>query len=77
MKTTNYFKNYVVPKRPYLKEEWLERAAKSPLKREVQSDGRIRTWIYVEEMGKYIRVVFLEDGETVHNAFPDRRFKGG
>ena len=29
-----------------------------------------------EEMnGKYLRVVLLADGETVHNAFLDRRFK--
>ncbi len=24
---------------------------------------------------KYLRVVTLEDGQTVHNAFPDRDFK--
>jgi hypothetical protein len=77
MKTTNDFKHHVMPKRSYLKDAWLERAFKSPLKRETQSDGRIRAWIYVEEVGKYLRVVFLEDGETVHNAFPDRRFKEG
>jgi hypothetical protein len=29
---------------------------------------------YIEELGKYLRVVTLEDGETVHNAFPDRDF---
>jgi hypothetical protein len=29
-----------------------------------------------DELGKYLRVVVLEDGETIHNAFPDRRFKG-
>ncbi|GJQ22155.1 MAG: hypothetical protein HBSIN02_25100 [Bacteroidia bacterium] len=38
---------------------------------------RIRYWGYVEELGKYLRVVTLEDGETVHNAFPDRDFKEG
>jgi len=41
-----------------------------------QGDGRVRHWIYVEELGKYLRVVTLEDGETVHNAFPDRHFRG-
>jgi hypothetical protein len=55
---------------------WVERAVKNPLKQEVQEDGRIRYWIYVEEMGKYQRVICLEDGQTIHNAFPDRRFKG-
>ena len=48
MKTTYYFKTHVMPKRPYLRMEWLERAAQSPLKQVVQPDGRIRTWIYVE-----------------------------
>ena len=28
-----------------------------------------------EESGKYLRVVLLADGETVHNAFFDRGFK--
>ena len=46
-----------------------------PLKTEVQTDGRIRKWSYIEEMGKYLRVSLLEDGETVHNAFFDRGFK--
>lgn len=47
----------------------------SPIKTEVQSDGRIRKWSFIEETGKYLRVVLLEDGETVHNAFFDRYFK--
>jgi len=55
--------------------EWCERALRQPLRREVQPDGRVRYWIYIEELGKYLRVVTLADGETVHNAFPDRRFK--
>ena len=76
METTNYFKTHVMRKRPYIKMEWLEMAAKDPLKQEVQPDGRIRCWIYVEEVGKYVRVVFMENGE-VHNAFFDRCFKRG
>lgn len=36
----------------------------------------VRHWIFVKEIGKYLRVVTLEDGETIHNAFPDRDFKG-
>jgi hypothetical protein len=32
-------------------------------------------WIQVPEMeNRYLRVILLEDGETVHNAFLDRRF---
>ena len=45
------------------------------MKREVQKDGRIRLWGRVEEFdNRIIRVVLLEDGVTVLNAFPDRRF---
>lgn len=76
MKTTRYFEEQVIRKRPYIKREWLENALKVAVKLERQEDGRLRAWIWVEEMGKYLRVVFLEDGETVHNVFPDRRFKG-
>jgi len=39
-------------------------------------DGRIRHWGIVPELqGKVLRVVTLEDGETIHNAFPDRNFR--
>ena len=42
-------------------------------------DGRIRFWLKVEEMSqdrsRYLRVVTLEDGQTVHNAFLDRDFR--
>jgi hypothetical protein len=42
----------------------------------VQADGRIRRWSAIPEAeGKFLRVVLLADGETVHNAFFDRRFK--
>ena len=76
MKTTRYFEEEVLRKRPYLQREWCARALREPLRREIQpEDGRIRHWIFVEELGRYLRVVTLEDGETVHNAFPDRNFQ--
>lgn len=40
-----------------------------------ENDDRIRYWGYVQELDKYLRVVTLADGKTVHNAFPDRDFK--
>jgi hypothetical protein len=41
----------------------------------LQADGRIRRWARVPEMeNRYLRVILLADGETVHNAFFDRRF---
>lgn len=48
---------------------------RSPFKTETQSDGRIRKWARIPETGKFLRVILLEDGETVHNAFFDRTFK--
>lgn len=37
--------------------------------------GRIRRWVLIPEReGRYLRVVLLADGETVHNAFFDRGF---
>lgn len=76
MKTTRYFEEQVLRKRSYLKREWCERTLRAYAHREMQPDGRIRYWVYIEELGKYLRVVTLADGETIHNAFPDRRFKG-
>lgn len=76
MKCTQYFlflKNR--PDRVVIKEEWILETIANPLKHEIQSDGRIRKWSYIEEAGKYLRVIILDDGETVHNAFFDRRFK--
>ncbi len=73
---TDYFRDNVLPKRPYIRLEWCVAALTSPLRREVQpEDGRVRYWVFVTELGKYLRVVTLEDGVTIHNAFPDRRFK--
>jgi hypothetical protein len=76
MKFTEYFKNKVLQKRPYIKMEWIEKALSEPIKIEKQVDiNRIRYWVYIDEIDKYLRVVTLNDGETVHNAFPDRSFK--
>ena len=75
MKTTLYFKEQVLRKRPYLKLAWINKALKNPEHKEVQRDGRIRYFIYVSELGKYLRVITLSDGKTVHNAFPDSKFK--
>jgi len=76
MKTTRYFREQVLRKRPYIQPEWCERILARPLARAVQPDGRIRFWGIVPELeGRALRVVTLADGETVHNAFPDRDFK--
>jgi hypothetical protein len=50
-----------------------------PIRRELQSDGRVRYWGLVnvaeEAEPRVLRVVTLSDGETVHNAFFDRGFR--
>ncbi|HEX8486216.1 hypothetical protein [Sphingomonas sp.] len=78
MKTTRYFDEQVLRKRPYLRAEWIEATLTHPAHRIDQPDGRIRLWRRVElEDGKayMLRVVTLADGETVHNAFFDRDAK--
>ncbi|KQC15070.1 MAG: hypothetical protein APR63_12785 [Desulfuromonas sp. SDB] len=78
MKTTKYF-DYTRNRsdRLKIKEEWIIYVMENPEKIEIQSDGRIRKWAKIEETFKYLRVIILEDGETVHNAFFDRSFKEG
>jgi hypothetical protein len=75
VKTTRYFEFVVRGRRPYLRVEWIGQVLDRPEHREVQGDGRIRRWGYIPELKRYLRVVTLPDGETVHNAFPDRRFE--
>ena len=75
MKTTRYFEEQVLRKRPYIKREWCRDVLAAPIRREVQADGRVRHWGNVEEMSRFLRVVTLADGETVHNAFFDRNFR--
>lgn len=75
MKKTRYFDEQVLRKRPYLRTNWIEAALVRPLRREIQPDGRVRYWAWVSAEERYLRVVTLEYGETVHNAFFDRNFE--
>ena len=76
LKFTRYFEAIRIrPDRAMIRDEWIERAVSAPYREVVQADGRIRRWIQVAEMeNRYLRVILLPDGETVHNAFFDRRF---
>ena len=80
MKTTRYFQyTRKRPDRILIKDDWIEFVINNPVKVEVQSDGRIRKWAKITEVNKYLRVILLDDGETVHNAFLielSRRNKG-
>lgn len=63
------------PTRAIIQGEWIQRVIDHPAKETRQQDGRIRRWGPIAEMGgKYLRVILLADGETVHNAFFDRSF---
>lgn len=76
MKFTQYFLyTRQRPDRARIKMEWIVQTVFHPQTSEIQQDGRVRKWAYIEEEGKYLRVILLEDGETVHNAFLDRNHK--
>ncbi len=73
---TTYFDREVLRKRPYLKKEWCIRVLENPLRVEKQENNRYRFWGTVDELeGRVLRVVTLKDKRTIHNAFPDRRFR--
>ena len=76
MKTSRYFDHTRSRSdRQQIRNEWILEAIRDPIEVSVQNDGRIRKWTWVEEKGRFLRVVLLEDGETVHNAFFDRRYQ--
>ena len=81
LKTTRYFEEQVLRKRPYIERAWCDDILAAPIRREIQTDGRIRHWGRISLPGearpRFLRVVTLEDGETVHNAFFDRNFREG
>ncbi|OFV96292.1 MAG: hypothetical protein A3F68_09755 [Acidobacteria bacterium RIFCSPLOWO2_12_FULL_54_10] len=76
MKSTQYFQAmHLRPDRAIIRMDWIQRVVEHPVKEIIQGDGRIRRWASIAEMeGRYLRVILLPDGETVHNAFFDRSF---
>jgi hypothetical protein len=74
---TTYFETKVLDKRPYLARAMCIRVVRDPVRVELQSDAqRVRFWAGVPELnGRVLRVVTLADRTTIHNAFPDRRFR--
>ena len=70
MKTTEYFKYTRKRKdRSSIKEEWIKFVIEHPQKTEIQTDGRVKKWAKIKDVDRYLRVILLEDGETIHNAF--------
>ena len=75
MKVTAYFRDVVRKKHPEIEIAWILRVMEAPVKQRLQSDGRHVLWGLVPEAGnRALRVITLEDRETVHNAFFDRGF---
>jgi len=76
LKHTQYFLHTRLrPDRAAICDEWMLRAVAAPVHSERQTDGRIRRWAWIAERRRYLRVILLADGLTVHNVFFDRRFK--
>jgi len=77
VKTTQYFEAMRArPDRAMIRDEWIQYVIDHPVREMIQNDGRIRRWAPIAEMGgKYLRVILLSDGATVHNAFFDRSFR--
>ena len=79
MKTTRYFGEQVLRKRPYINPNQCAEVVARPLPRLIQDDGRICHWGRVVDSRdgttRVLRVVTLDDGETIHNAFFDRDFR--
>jgi hypothetical protein len=76
VKTTAYFEAACLrADRVGLKLEWIIQVVGFPEVQQVQADGRIRRWARIPDaQDRWLRVVLLPDGETIHNAFFDRRF---
>lgn len=75
MRTTAYFEQKLL-ERPEIQREWCECVLAEPLKISIQSNGRISYWGIIREYGdRVLRVITLEDGETLHNAYFDRNFR--
>jgi len=63
------------PDRAIITDDWIQHVIEHPIKEVIQKDGRICRWASIDKMaGRYLRVIILPDGETVHNAFFDRSF---
>lgn len=66
------------PDRKIIRDEWIIHVVQNPEREEIQSDGRFRRWARIADYnGRALRVVLLQDGVTVHNAFFDRGFEQG
>lgn len=61
--------------RPEVRVEWCRRVLDAPERVQQQLDGKYEIWGYIAEVDKYLRVITLEDRETLDNAFFDRSYR--
>ncbi len=52
----------------------MELARDDPEFKEFQENGRVKHWIFVPGVKRWLRIVLLEDRETVHTKHWDRGF---
>ena len=74
---TSYFRDEILPKRPYIRLEWCLEAIQGPLWREIQPDSRIPHGWYRGDLGKSLRVVHYLTRSLCHwlgvtSAFQER-----
>jgi hypothetical protein len=75
MKTTKYFDHVRRrPDRAMITDAWISEVVDNPIETLVQTDGRFKKWAFIKDAERYLRVILLEDGETIHNAFFDRGY---
>jgi hypothetical protein len=55
--------------------DWIQSVLDNPVQIQIEANGRIRRWGFIAERNRYLGVITEPDGETVHNAFFDRRFR--
>lgn len=73
---TRYFAESVIarPDRRRIDHTMISIVLQQPYRTDFQPDGRIRHWGWIPSLNRWLRVVTLPDGETVHTAFLDRDF---
>jgi hypothetical protein len=64
---TRYFENQVIHRadRAWIDNDEIAQALASPIRTDMQADGRFRHWAYIPRLGAYIRIVTLADASTM------------
>ncbi len=71
---TEYFREQVLRKRPYLRIEWCLAILALPFELKFRQMGAFGSGATPELFGKALRVITLSDGIMLHKAFADRGF---